>query len=173
MKKIRIRRPLAPRPPAAKVTKFLEAGKKFQWKPGVSGNPAGARSRKGVKIRDYKSFVEDCRELSPRALARLREALELPWTKQTARTILTAAALVIERGYGRAVNVVIDATPPQAAPVIEMSDEYWRDLVGALKESGALDKPVDAPGEKFDVVDAEVVEARTNIGSSLRPKSES
>ena len=44
----------------------------------------------------YKSFVEDCRELSPRALARLREALELPWTKQTARTILTAAALVIE-----------------------------------------------------------------------------
>ena len=89
MKKMRIRRPLAPRPPAAKVTKFLEAGKKFQWKPGVSGNPAGARSRKGVKIRDYKSFVEDCRELSPRALARLREAIGIALGEgDGARTIL-------------------------------------------------------------------------------------
>ena len=79
-----------------------------------------------MSIKSYKEFIESCREMSPRALERLREALELPWTKQTARTILTAAALVIERGYGRAVNVVVDATPERAAPVIDISDEtYW------------------------------------------------
>ena len=154
MKKIRIRRPLAPRPPAARTAKFLEAGKKSQWPKGVSGNPAGRKP--GVSIKSYKEFIESCREMSPRALERLREALELPWTKQTARTILTAAALVIERGYGRAVNVVVDATPERAAPVIDISDEtYWSSMVSALKESGALETPVGNKPDD-DVVDAEV-----------------
>ena len=109
-----------------------------------------------MSIKSYKEFVEACREASPRALERLREALELPWTKQTARTILTASALVLERAYGRAVAVTIDATPDRAAPVIPLDEEYWANMSAALRESGALNKPLEAPDEK-DVVDAEVV----------------
>ena len=93
MKKIRIRRPLAPRPSAARTAKFLEAGKKSHWPKGVSGNPAG---KPGVSIKSYKEFVEACREASPRALERLREALNC-LGRSTARTILTASALVLER----------------------------------------------------------------------------
>ena len=148
--RVRVRNPLA-RTPAAKVAKFLEAGKKSQWPKGVSGNPAGRKPGGKGSQTSYREFIEACREASPRALERLREALELPWTKQTARTILTAAALVIERGYGRAVAVSIDATPERTAPAIPLDENYWDKMTEALRESGALTKPL-------EVQDAEVVE---------------
>ena len=149
------RRPLAPKQPAAKVERFLKSGRKTQWKPGVSGNPNGSRARKGVS---YKEFVEDCRALTPLALKRLQEALSLPWDKSTARTILTAAALTIERAFGRAIAVNVDLQqPPADAPAIELTETYWSDLVGALKDSGALEIPTE---RKPEVIDAEVVEVK-------------
>ena len=165
-RKVRIRNPLQRRPPEAKIKKFLEAGKAAGWKPGVSGNPAGMK--KGTKITDYRAFVEACRKMSPRALARLREALELPWSKQTARTILSASALVLERSWGRAVAVTIDATPDRTAPVIPLDEEYWANMSAALRESGALTKPLEATHEK-DVVDAEVVVEEAGATKLIEP----
>ena len=156
--KLRVRRPLQPRPPEQKIKRFLAEGKKVQWGKGRSGNPSG-RKKGTYDPKSYKAFVEACRELSPKALDRLREALELPFSKQTARTVLTASALVLERAYGRSVQIQIDASPPQTAPAIALNDEYWADMTAALRESGALKKPLEAPDEK-DVVDAEVVEVK-------------
>jgi len=167
-RKLRVRRPLQTRPPEVKIARFTEAGKKYQWPKGVSGNPAGRKP--GVSIKSYKEFVEACREASPRALERLREALELPWTKQTARTILTASALVLERAYGRAVAVTIDATPDRTAPVIPLDEEYWANMSAALRESGALTKPLEATDEK-DVVDAEVVVEEAGATKLIEPPS--
>jgi len=81
----------------------------------------------------------------------------LPWTKQTARTILTACALVLERSYGRAVAVNVDVTPDRTAPAIPLDQDYWNKMTSALLESGALTTPIDAEA-KVVVEDAEVVE---------------
>lgn len=155
--RIRIRQPLARRPSPEKVKRFTDAGKKFQWRPGVSGNPSG-RSKKLKGALSYQEFTALARSLSPRAIERLREALELDWSKESARTILTAAALVMERGFGRAVAINVDIPPDREAPTIPLDQEYWNAMTSALRESGALVKPIDA-APREDVVDAEVVAA--------------
>jgi hypothetical protein len=80
-----------------------------QWKPGQSGNPAGAPPRSPEEF----SLQKACRELAPEALEVICEIMRAPKAKFQVR--LRAAQFLIERGFG--------AIPPSEEGLLD-PDEY-------------------------------------------------
>jgi hypothetical protein len=149
----------APKPSKATVERVLSTNRslsKWAWKPGQSGNPSGMP-------KNYGEFVKTCRGYTNEALSNIVAMMRLPVEPATLKYIAYASALMLERGWGKTPQFVVDPTDKgnqgedgSAPPV---SREYWDKVLETLQESGALAKKtitLDA-AELDGTSDAEIV----------------
>lgn len=106
--------------------------RKYQFKPGQSGNPGGRRNTAKLEAA--------CRELTDEAISVLREVMNNPRAKDVAR--ITAATRVIEFGWGKAkerveiTNEYLDKLP------MEKLLKLNKQAIETLVESGDLDESI-------------------------------
>ena len=93
------------------------------------GSKAEARTP-GGRPRSFEDIAQRARDLCPLAIERLRAILRDPKSKDG--SVIRAAELLLERGYGKAPAFHTN-DPGQFRDVLEMSDAQIRDRLGVLR----------------------------------------
>ena len=81
------------------------------WQKGKSGNPSGRPRRTD----DDWNIINECRRLSPEALATIYQIMK---TAVGDTTRLKAASIIIERAYGAPIVITASGTPEEIARAI-------------------------------------------------------
>lgn len=104
---------------------------KTAFKPGQSGNPSGRRK----KTEQEFALELACEARAPEALETILAIMRIG---QSDNVRLTAAAFIIERRYGKAVDRREDVTDPLKKAMGNMSPERAEELMNALDQVQAV-----------------------------------
>ena len=141
----------SPRPGRGGKTKPEDAKRlaPYAWKPGQTGNPAGAPERKGEPLREVRRLA---RERSPRAVERMTELME----GDDPRVAVVAAQGILTWAFGRPENLPAEAgaaratidlsklTPAELRTLVKLADSG---RLGAAPESSEPPPVIDGTAE--------------------------
>lgn len=106
---------------------------KSAFKPGQSGNPNG----RPKKTEQEFALEKACEEKSPEALDTV---IEIMRNGQSDKVRLSAAAFVIERRYGKAVERREDVTDPLKKAIANMPADKAQEMIDALAQMETIRK---------------------------------
>ena len=91
--------PATPQPPASDGKPARD--ERGYWLPGSSGNPSGMVKGKAMAVGELRKLA---REMTPECLETLRNVMQDPF--QTGAARVAAVSLLLDRGYGKAIQPV-------------------------------------------------------------------